>query len=636
MPTIKHPLSKWLADLGERLPQALPIYRSKPVERGPEQIKALAERLKVRGELQQPDKERTLVVDGRRVLIHYNQSGGFRFADLSAKEAPHERKVALPSVDEARERAEKFLKEQGWLPEGAKIDHAAVISAELASGPRHAERREIPQVIGVDFRLHLGAHTTYGPGAKIKVEIGDRGAVVGVFHAIRDFEKIGEAKVRPAKDLARILGLRLGRSLDAIELEGALMAYYCESPALDRRIAQPVHVLTLGTITKGRGGARMVSYMTHPLPVTDAAPLVAIPTRGEGPITIDEGKALHLGAEVSGGRGAIRYRWSSNFAGPLGEGPELKTDALKAVIREGKPVAHTVKVTISDAEGNEDSDQVMVAVKGEGLRLQPIDPHRIVVGERIIATPGIARPTVVPDDDPYVGVEWCNLYNGAPGLGDISGTDNSAEGFARVIRGLSGWSQRFDWGNNAAWEQDFKRVGAPGGGTDTYWADHVHFAFFAGHGSPGRFYFGSTVDDHEMRAEDATWGDGILNWIVLHACQTMRNNFGWTVWCDAFKGLHQIFGFHTNTEGSSPPLGERFALWSSFVMPIIGGGTSLFTLREAWAIAAQECFDASVEYASIYAGQSGTDTHNDHLPGFGHVSADPSSPNFWVYQKSSC
>ncbi|MCB9700533.1 MAG: hypothetical protein H6711_01425 [Myxococcales bacterium] len=72
------------------------------------------------------------------------------------------------------------------------------------------------------------------------------------------------------------------------------------------------------------------------------------------------------------------------------------------------------------------------------------------------------------------------------------------------------------------------------------------------------------------------------------------------------------------------------------MMPIIGGGTSLFTLREAWAIAAQECFDASVEYASIYAGQSGTDTHNDHLPGFGHVSADPSSPNFWVYQKSSC
>jgi hypothetical protein len=231
-----------------------------------------------------------------------------------------------------------------------------------------------------------------------------------------------------------------------------------------------------------------------------------------------------------------------------------------------------------------------------------------------------------------VGVEWCNLYHGAPGLADISGTDASAQGFKAGVQGLPGWSSRFDWGNDAAWEQDFKFLTAPGGGTDSYWADNVHFGFFAGHGSSGALYFGSQIDDHQMLASDARWGDGILNWIVLHACQTMQANFAWDVWCDSFQGLHEMFGFHTNTEGSTPPLGSRFAFWASCMWPFIGA----FDLRTAWRLACSECFDASVENAVIYANQGGTDTQNDHIPGFGSVSSDPTSPNVWVYSKQSC
>ena len=222
---------------------------------------------------------------------------------------------------------------------------------------------------------------------------------------------------------------------------------------------------------------------------------------------------------------------------------------------------------------------------------------------------------------------------GAPGLGDISGTDDSALGFGDYIKALPGWDRRFQWGNNAAWEQDFKFATAPGGGTDSKWADNVHFAFFAGHGSSGNFYFGSTVDDHTMEAQHARWGDGMLNWIVLHACQTMRNNFAWTVWCDAFQGLHEMFGFHTNTQGSTPPLGSRFAFWSSFNVPVFWPALDL---RTAWETACMECFGSNREFAVIYAGQSGTDTHNDHLQGYGHVSADPSSPSSWVYYKDTC
>jgi hypothetical protein len=45
---------------------------------------------------------------------------------------------------------------------------------------------------------------------------------------------------------------------------------------------------------------------------------------------------------------------------------------------------------------------------------------------------------------------------------------------------------------------------------------------------------------------------------------------------------------------------------------------------------------ASVEHAVIYANQAGTHTQNDHVPGFGCVNRDPTSPNVWVYSRQSC
>jgi hypothetical protein len=94
-----------------------------------------------------------------------------------------------------------------------------------------------------------------------------------------------------------------------------------------------------------------------------------------------------------------------------------------------------------------------------------------------------------------------------------------------------------------------------------------------------------------------------------------------------------MFGFHTNTEGSTPPLGSRFAFWLAFrIFPWMDA----FDMQTAWKIACTECFDSSMEYAVMYAGQTGTDTYNDHLPGYGHVSSDPTSPSYWAYYKGSC
>ena len=408
---------------------------------------------------------------------------------------------------------------------------------------------------------------------------------------------------------------KLGHSTDELKIIEARLIYHAESCVLGRRFIQPAYLFRLESQAKSLRSRKAVPvhFELHPLPATSFAPRVEIETdQAESPI--QQGEILRIRCRIDGGTEPFDIRWHSDIDGELGSGSVLETKGLSVAHREGRITAHTLTVTVTDSNGMTDSQPML-------LRVTPID-----------GAGKLSRSGEQEGEDPYVGVEWCNIYN-TPGLPNISGTDDSAKGFKNAIRSLPGWSSRFDWGNAAAWEQDFKFATAPGGGTDSFWADNVHFAFFAGHGSSGRFWFGSTVDDHEMRAQDARWGDGILNWIVLHACETMQANFAWDVWCDSFEGLHQMFGFHTITQGSTPPLGSRFAFWASFR---IFSWMDALPLRLAWKLACTECFDASQQYAMIYAGQAGTDTANDHLIGYGYVSLDPTAPNYWVYSRGSC
>lgn len=608
-------LAQWL---GERpsaaVPRTLPIYKQQRLSIRPEDVKKLASRFGVKGKPQ--GKENThLLCEGKKVVIAHGVGPTFFYADYAKLDNP-EYKPELPSEEEAKGAALTYLKENGWLPRNAVVDAVHSNQFERVQGQSRTRKLQ-PNNICVDLRLSLGPLNTYGPGAKIKVFLGARNEVIGLFHAVPRLRKTAEVRLTAPRGLEKLLLQRLGLPPKQIEVKNATLAYSVDSALSGNRLVQPAFVLTLATMTTPkRSGKRVaVESMTHPLPASRFAPVLTIDA-SRAPIELAPGTPLRLSCAVQGGKRPYKIDWESNIDGLLGVGAKLEAKRLSTAHRERQVVCHTVKATVTDANGLQDSHSVLVRVRpSEGKVLRVARPPRSDV-------PG----------DPFVGVEWCNLYHGAPGLPDISGTDASAQGFKALIQSLPGWSSRFDWGNDAAWEQDFKFLTAPGGGTDSYWADNVHFAFFAGHGSSGAFYFGSQVDDHQMLAGDARWGDGILNWIVLHACQTMRANFAWDVWCDSFRGLHEMFGFHTNTEGSTPPLGSRFAFWASLMWPFIGA----FDLRTAWRLACSECFDTSVENAVIYANQSGTDTQNDHLPGFGHVSSDPTSPNVWVYSKQSC
>jgi hypothetical protein len=610
-------LLEWLDDHSRQPQPDLAVYATRPPRVDRSVVDDIARHFAIQGEVQtEPDTY--LIQQNKRALMVYRASGAFTFSDFNLL---HERsyRPSLPSEAEAEKIAVQYLKKHHWWPEGAVLAGVHVGQFEQIGGAERQKRTLQPNHICVDFRLRIDDLNTYGAGAKIKVYLGDKGEVIGLFHAVPKIEKRLDRPAAAAPDLKATLQRKLNFPLKSIEVRDVTLAYLCESPLINTGFIHPVYVFTLAApIKTGRGRkSGLVEFMTHPIPATGFAPAVTIDAP-DGPLSVGQNEPLTLACQVSGGTAPFRYRWESSIDGVIGSEPVLKAEGLTIAHRAGRLAAHTIKVTVSDAHGYQDTHQVAVRV----MPRQAAAPRAIALGEPV-------RPD--DPDDPYVGVEWCNLYHGsAP---DISGTDASAQGFRAAMQALPSWSSRFDWGNDTAWEEDFKLAGAAGGGTDSYWSDNVHFAFFAGHGSSGSFWFGSTVDDHEMRAQDARWGDGTLNWIVLHACQTMRNNFEWDVWCDAFKGLHQMFGFHTNTEGSTPPLGSRFAFWMAFrMLPWM----EAMTMQQAWRQACSECFDASVEYAVIYANQAGTNTAADHLPGYGAVSADPSAPNMWSYYKGTC
>ncbi|MRR34937.1 hypothetical protein EG829_09625, partial [bacterium] len=92
-----------------------------------------------------------------------------------------------------------------------------------------------------------------------------------------------------------------------------------------------------------------------------------------------------------------------------------------------------------------------------------------------------------------VGVEWVNAYDC---LNALTHEHEDAGGFYDELVNHDGWVGSFNWGNGAAWEQDFKRPDK--GGTANSWVDTADFVYFTGHGSPWGFYFRCDVPDDNL------------------------------------------------------------------------------------------------------------------------------------------
>jgi hypothetical protein len=145
-----------------------------------------------------------------------------------------------------------------------------------------------------------------------------------------------------------------------------------------------------------------------------------------------------------------------------------------------------------------------------------------------------------------VGAEWINNFPVPCDQNELSYCDDTSVGF---LNGMvsRGHTQRFNWGDGNAWEQDFRDPAF--GGDDTNWVDSVDFAHFSSHGGTSAAnifsgYFGSQNTACTWRSDRARFGNNNLEYLCIDACNSLeltRNLIA--TWQNAFWGLRMILAF---------------------------------------------------------------------------------------------
>ncbi len=217
---------------------------------------------------------------------------------------------------------------------------------------------------------------------------------------------------------------------------------------------------------------------------------------------------------------------------------------------------------------------------------------------------------------PELGIEWVETYDENE-ISNLPGAKEAARGFASELEDF-GFDWEYDYGNDYAWEQDYKYNGHPEGGEDDAYADNVDICWFSGHGDPYFFYFNDPDhDDRKLMNTDAEWGDQDLEWICLHACDLLKNDGSTKAvdrWGGAFAGLHQILGF------AGPGwCGGKWDPFGSYFAERCCEGDTIWT---AWNQASYYHQPGGTEVAMLYT----YNAFNDHIWGAGSVANDIDNP----------
>jgi hypothetical protein len=165
-----------------------------------------------------------------------------------------------------------------------------------------------------------------------------------------------------------------------------------------------------------------------------------------------------------------------------------------------------------------------------------------------------------------VGVEWVQTFHpDSCNQADLSWVRDQAEGFYNHM-GSFGHGQVFNWGNDNAWETDFRHPAF--GGDALNWSDNVHFCFFDSHGGNNgmRLNIDFAVAEKKCKSPSTEWklGSKNLKWIVFAGCQAVLNSSAAhivAVWGPPMQGVHVVCGYIGSSADAwwSNDLGEDLA-----------------------------------------------------------------------------
>jgi hypothetical protein len=409
------------------------------------------------------------------------------------------------------------------------------------------------------------------------------------------------------------------------------LMYYVDHPAVTQTVMMPMWVFT-DTLVNVDGQEVDLKGLTLP-GVSGFLPDVRITSPADGTIYFP-GKPLTVTSILSGTAGPFTYTLSVEGGGMLSTGVapsgtlQLPLGSAPLSTQKGSGDNVVLHLSVIDSNGATDEDSVLLSAP---LMVYLPLVLRDTSGLRAeyLAAPDMFTGPASPAAAFTMGVEWIQYYNGTNP--DLPGVPPDANGFYNSLLG-QGWTGRFNWGNNSAWEKDWRDCSL--GGIDcTLGVDRAEFVYFSGHGSPARIYFGVNKDSYNFFGGNARFQN--VRWAAFSSCQTLRagpyvgtGNPPLTYWFNAFQGAYMLLGFHSNMGDLAfgGPLVDnmRVPMLLGFI-PMPGLQRSI---REAWVLTAFEMNAGKPAY--LYA-RGNFDPVDFRLPDHTYNNY-PTPPLFGIYQ----
>ena len=408
-----------------------------------------------------------------------------------------------------------------------------------------------------------------------------------------------------------------GRTLNPGQPE---LAYFVGDPAVPQSLLLPVWTFPDATVADEGGNPIGLRTPTVPA-VPGLLPTVVVTSPPDGTL-FTPGQPVTLNGELSGGTPPYTYAWVLEDGTVLGQGVSaggsvVLSTVLPAVNRDHLAIPIAVYLSGVDALGASAEDHVILQAASIPTIFLPVVIRGSASGALASAPEGGNIQATY-----RVGVEWVSLYNGlAP---DLSGVPPDGDGFYNALRNY-GWGHGVRWTNNAAWERDWRDCSL-GGSDCSYGMDRAEFAYFAGHGSPARIYFGTTRDASNFWGGNARFQT--IKWAGFASCQTLHNS-SIGDWFNAFQGgARVLLGFQSNMADVAfgAPLVDNMRIPTILFIEL---PWLQRTIPQAWE---QTAFNLNAGLpAYLYVTGHGVDTSLDKLPKNGDPALPSPYPIEWYY-----
>ena len=517
---------------------------------------------------------------------------------------------------------------------GTSQETAAIVNVPLSVALPGGFTAAPPRVLLGGPGGHLSLVITALPSFKPRTE-----AVSDTFSLISDvpgvaaiaapmYERAPEGKpaaTLPQLDINAIIAV-LRNTYTNFQPGTPQLIYYLDHPAVPQTLMMPMYTFPDATALIGGEQANLKGLTIPAVDTTSIAPKVVITAPTSGFSYGPGSNTTTVQGTVSGGTGPYTYTLELADGTVVASG--VTTGAVNAPnvtlpidTRQSGTVDQVLRLTATDANGFTSSALL-------GLRASVHNVWLPLVVQSGGASASAASAPIEPAQGGYrVGVEWVQYYNGTNP--DLSGTSPDANGFYNTMRanrrsddqGFTGSGLK--WSNNLAWEKDWKDCSL--GGIDCSQIDTVDFAYFSGHGSPARIYFGTSKDSTSFFGGNARYST--LRWAAFSSCQTIRGgpyvsttpaNPPLADWFGAFQGLNELLGFHSNMADIAfgAPVADRMRVPNYFPLNIFPASVLKAlqpTIAQAWVDTAFQMNAGKPSYLFVL-GTNGRNTSTDKLP----------------------